>query len=159
MTAFDRRFKPHWDEVIGQPLGTVADHPALLDQIIKATIVTVTEAQRAEVEQAVDALGLTAGAATSPVTPGLTYINITHPEIDKGTAVVAAADSLGVGTEAVVAVGDGANDLPMLQAAGTAIAMADAPNALIDIAHHVVPAVGDDGAAVALDAVLRWART
>lgn len=158
VTSFDERFRPHWDEVIGQPLGTVADHPDLVSQTIKATIVTLSDPQRAQVEQAVGGLGLTAGAATSPVTPGLTYINITHPAADKGTAVTAIARSMSLDLNRVVVVGDGANDLPLLSVAGTAIAMAGAPASLTDIAHHLVPDVEQDGAAVALAAVLQWVR-
>ncbi len=159
VTSFDERFRPHWDEVIGQPFGTVADHPALVDQTIKATIVTLNEGQQAAVERAIGELGLTAGAATSPVTPGLTYINITQPGADKGSAVTAIARSMGLNLKEVVVVGDGANDLPLLTVAGTAIAMADAPALLTDVAHHIVPGVKDDGAAVALSAVLQWVQS
>jgi Cof subfamily protein (haloacid dehalogenase superfamily) len=156
VTAMDTTYKPHWDDVIGQPIGTVADHPSLLATTIKATIVAHGDRMRDEVVDLVRGLGLNAGAATSPVTPGLTYINITHPDADKGTAVTAAAEALGIGTDAVVVVGDGANDLPMLAVAGTAFAMGDAGEVVLAAAHHVVPGVGEDGAAVALHAVLDW---
>ncbi|MGI9016827.1 MAG: HAD family hydrolase [Euzebya sp.] len=156
VTSLDQRYRPHWDEVIGQPLGALADHPDVLERTIKATIVTSGTAQRDAVISAVRGLGLNAGAATSPVTPQFTYINITHPDVDKGTALVVAGASLGLDPAAVVAVGDGANDLPMLLVAGTAIAMGDAAAEVIEVAHHVVPGVLEDGAAVALRAVHEW---
>lgn len=156
VTAMDPTYQPHWDEVIGQPLGTVADFPDVADQTIKATIVALTDADAEDVVRTITEMGLNAGAATSPVTPGMTYINITHPDVDKGTAVEAAAESLGITTDAVVVVGDGANDLPMLAVAGTAIAMGDAGEVVQAAAHHVVPGVEEDGAAVALAAVLDW---
>jgi Cof subfamily protein (haloacid dehalogenase superfamily) len=156
VTAMDRTYQPHWELIVGWPVGTVADRPDLLDEVVKATVVTRSDHETAAVLDAVAALGLTAGPATSPATPGFTYVNITAPEADKGRAVVAAAELLGVGADRVVAVGDAANDLPMLAAAGTAIAMADAPPAVLAAAHHVVPAVAEDGVAVALDAVRRW---
>ncbi|CAN5150002.1 Cof-type HAD-IIB family hydrolase [soil metagenome] len=156
VTAMDEVYRLHWNEIIGQPIGTVADHPEAVERTIKATIVTRDSDGLAEVLAAMTELGLNAGAATSPITPGLTYVNITHPDADKGTAVAAAAASLGLGTDAVVVVGDGANDLPMLAVAGTAIAMGDAGPAVTAAAHHVVPGVEEDGAAVALQAVLDW---
>ncbi len=156
VTAMDQRYRPHWDEVIGQPIGAIADHPDLVGQTIKATIVTLDPADTDRVIAAIRRLGMNAGAATSPVTPDFTYVNITNPDADKGTAVVAAAESLGLGADAVVAVGDGHNDLPMLAVVGTAIAMGDAPQDVKDRAHHVVPGVEEDGAAVALRAVRAW---
>ncbi len=71
----------------------------------------------------VTAMGLSAGPATSPVTPGVTYINITRADVDKGTAVLAGAASLGIDPAAVVVIGDGHNDLPML--AGRSFAASD----------------------------------
>jgi Cof subfamily protein (haloacid dehalogenase superfamily) len=159
VTEMDPFYKPHWDEVIGQPLGSIAEHPDLVADTIKMTIVALDDAQRDAVVAAVRALGMNAGAATSPVTPGFTYINITAPEADKGRAVVAAAAAIGVGPDRVVAVGDGVNDLPMLEVAGTAVAMGDAPDVVRAAAHHVVPDVAADGAAVALAAVLAWLRS
>ncbi|HUG84176.1 MAG TPA: HAD family hydrolase [Euzebya sp.] len=156
VTDLDPRFRPHWDQVIGQPLGTVAAHPSKAEQTIKATIVALDDAVAAEVVATITAMGLTAGAATSPLTPSMTYVNITNPDVNKGTAVAAAAASLDLGTDAVVVVGDGANDLPMLAVAGTAIAMGDADPIVHAAAHHVVPGVEQDGAAVALTAVLQW---
>lgn len=158
VTAMDERYKPHWDEVIGQPIGSIADHPELVAKTVKMTIVALDEATRDDVVRAVTGRGMNAGAATSPQTPGMIYVNITSPEADKGTALAAAAREVGVGPDAVVVVGDGANDLPMLAVAGTAVAMGDAPQVVLDAAHLVVPGVGEDGAAVALQAVLDWVR-
>ncbi|WP_370324087.1 HAD family hydrolase [Euzebya sp.] len=158
VTAMDERYEPHWTEVIGQPLGTVAEHPDLVRTTIKATIVTHGEEQTAAVVDRVGELGMNAGAATSPVTPGFTYVNITHPDADKGKAVAAAAALVGVDVDAVVAIGDGANDLPMLRVVGTAIAMGDAGEVVRAASHHVVPDVVGDGVAVALRAVEAWVR-
>lgn len=159
VTAMDETYRLHWDEVIGQPIGSIADHPDLVEATIKATIVVLEGGPLSvgDVVAAVRAAGMNAGAATSPRTPGMTYVNITDPTVDKGTALVAAAAAVGVGPEAVVVVGDGANDLPMLAVAGTAIAMGDADAQVREAAHLVVPGVTEDGAAVALDAVLAWA--
>jgi hydroxymethylpyrimidine pyrophosphatase-like HAD family hydrolase len=105
---------------------------------------------------AIAEVGLLAGAAGSPRTPELTYVNATHPDADKGRALVRAAEHLGVDLADVVAVGDAANDLSMLAVAGTAIAMGQAEAEVLDAAHLVVPDVDAHGVAVALDACLSW---
>ena len=150
VTAMDTRFQPHWEEIIGWPVGTVAEHPPADGEVIKATIVVTSDADRDQVVADVTAMGLSAGPAPSPVTPGVTYINITRADVDKGTAVLAGAASLGIDPAAVVVIGDGHNDLPMLAVAGTAIAMGDASQEVRDAAHLVTTDVESDGAAAAL---------
>ncbi|WP_157965186.1 HAD family hydrolase [Euzebya rosea] len=157
VTAMDERYRPHWDEVIGQPIGTIETHPPAPGEVIKATIVAHTDAELIGVVDAVTALGLSAGAATSPVTPGLTYVNITRGDVDKGTAILATAEAMGIDASQIAVVGDGANDLPMMGVVGTAIAMGDAPQAVRDAAHLVTDVVLNDGAAVALHDLLAWA--
>lgn len=155
VTEMDRRYQPHWDEVIGWPIGTITDHPPAPGEVIKATIVATDDAHLAEVVAAVTGMGLSAGPATSPVTPGLTYVNITRPDVDKGAAIVDTAEAMGITPGQVVVVGDGGNDLPMLTVAGTAIAMGGAEAEVLDAAHLVTDPVEQDGAATALHAVLR----
>ena len=53
-------------------------------------------------------------------------IEITHASVTKGTGLLALAAQLGIPTEQTIAVGDADNDLPMLRAAGLAVAMGNA---------------------------------
>ena len=58
-------------------------------------------------------------------------IEINAADADKGAAVLALADMLGLGRENVMAIGDNGNDVTMLKAAGCSVAVADgAPEAL-----------------------------
>lgn len=65
------------------------------------------------------------------------YLEVVNCNVSKGAALAAVASSLGVAREAVMAIGDGMNDMPMLTWAGTSFAMAHAPEALRQAATHV----------------------
>ena len=53
-------------------------------------------------------------------------IEITHASVTKGTGLLALAAQLSISPEQTIAVGDADNDLPMLHAAGLAVAMGNA---------------------------------
>lgn len=54
------------------------------------------------------------------------YLEITAAAVDKGTALTELCGVLGIPLAAVLAVGDGENDLPMLRLAGLGVAVANA---------------------------------
>jgi len=56
-------------------------------------------------------------------------IEVMHSEVNKGVALKAIADCMGVDIQNVMALGDGNNDLPMLRAAGVGVLMANADEA------------------------------
>lgn len=65
--------------------------------------------------------------------------------IDKADGVRRVAEHLGLGIEATVGIGDGMNDLGMLRAAGTAVAISGAPAPLLEEADMVVPPPSQHG--------------
>jgi hydroxymethylpyrimidine pyrophosphatase-like HAD family hydrolase len=65
--------------------------------------------------------------------------------VDKGTGVKAIAERLCIAREDVVAVGDGMNDLPMLEWAGTGVAVGNADPRLKAKADIVTEGEGPDG--------------
>jgi hydroxymethylpyrimidine pyrophosphatase-like HAD family hydrolase len=69
--------------------------------------------------------------------------------VDKGTALDWLARHYGVTVEETVAVGDWLNDVPMLKRAGLSFAMAQAPEAVRNAAHHVLEAHGERGGGIA----------
>jgi hydroxymethylpyrimidine pyrophosphatase-like HAD family hydrolase len=73
------------------------------------------------------------------------------PGVSKGVALHELIARLGVPREAVVAFGDGENDIPLLEAAGLGIAMANAMPALLPYAAETTLSNADDGVAVALE--------
>ncbi len=158
VSALDERARPHW-ELLGSPPASVLTSTHDLDgaPALKATYAVFDPGAVVEVVEAVRGIGLAAGPAGSPRTPAIVYCNATHPEADKGSALTIACRHLGIETTAAVAVGDAQNDLPMLAVAGTAIAMAQAPEEVLAAAHLVVPDVDTHGAAVALQWATRQA--
>ncbi|PKM66013.1 MAG: hypothetical protein CVU95_12905 [Firmicutes bacterium HGW-Firmicutes-2] len=54
------------------------------------------------------------------------YVEVLHKEANKGLAVKNLAESLGIGREEIVAIGDGFNDVAMIEYAGLGIAVKNA---------------------------------
>ncbi len=79
------------------------------------------------------------------------YLDVTHPEANKGAAAVALAEILGVPMAQVACLGDMPNDLPMFAACGFAIAMGNAPDAVKAHAHALTEDNDSDGWALAID--------
>ena len=78
------------------------------------------------------------------------FTDITARGADKGTALMTVAAHLGIDREDTVAFGDGGNDKSILQAAGTGVAMGNAPDDVKAVADYVTASVDEDGIARAL---------
>lgn len=81
------------------------------------------------------------------------FVEISRRGTDKGTALRRLAHRYRVPVSATAAVGDMPNDLPMLRAAGVAVAVANAHPDLLSAAGLVVPGNGQEGVAAFLHAV------
>jgi len=156
VSSMDERARPHWDLLGHQPVGVVTGPTDLPGPVIKATFGLFDPDEVDDLVHTLEAAGMAAGPAGSPVTPTLTYVNATHPDVDKGRALTTAAQHLDIPLSAVMAIGDAANDASMFRVAGTAVAMGQAPPELISLAHLVAPDVDTDGVATVLDSILDW---
>lgn len=72
-------------------------------------------------------------------------IEIMAPGTDKGAALRKLTQMLGLKKEEVMALGDNTNDIPMLEEAGTAVAVANAVPGLKEIADYVCEGERDEG--------------
>lgn len=67
---------------------------------------------------------------------GVAY-HITDTNVDKGTGLKSAADLMKINLSKIAAIGDSETDEPLLEAAGTGIALSNAPETLKKKADHV----------------------
>lgn len=79
---------------------------------------------------------------------------INSPDASKGSALAALAARLGIRKDEVMAIGDNNNDLPMLEYAGTAVAMGNAIEKIKEQADFVTRSNDQDGVAHALRQLL-----
>lgn len=78
-------------------------------------------------------------------------VEVLPPGASKGKALKVLLGELGVAPETVLAIGDGENDIEMLQLAGIGIAVGNAHESLKQVADYVVGANDTDGVAEAVE--------
>jgi len=129
----------------------IPDLHAVLDAAIKIVGVSLDQAlvARCEAELA-EKVGAEASAARS--TPY--YVDITHPEANKGMVVRDAARLLHLPLDQIATIGDMSNDVPMLTVAGLGIAMGNANPDVQRLARHVTRSNENDGFAYAVDSYI-----
>ena len=82
------------------------------------------------------------------------YVEIMHPEVNKGMAVSLVACRYGIPREEVVAIGDAPNDLEMFESAGLKVAVANADERVKKVADLVIPSNEEDGVASFVERML-----
>lgn len=82
-------------------------------------------------------------------------LELTAPGANKGKGLRALADALGIPYAETMACGDSGNDLAMLQAAGCAVAMANAAPEIKAASHFITKSNQEDGVAFAVETLVR----
>ena len=126
-------------------LAALGDHPT---PVIKIALYVETDAER-------DALPWVREHAPElrAVVSGKHWLDIMHPDADKGQALEALADTLDIPLAQTAAFGDFLNDYGMLRAAGYAVAMENAHPDLKAIADEVIGSNGDEAV---VDKLAQW---
>ncbi|HEY3001865.1 MAG TPA: HAD family hydrolase [Kribbellaceae bacterium] len=128
----------------------VVDHEDLAPEPVTRLIIRDPESDEAEFVKLAHRLGL----------HGVTYfvgwtawLDIAPEGVDKSTGLKVALAALDLIADDLVAIGDGRNDIEMLQFAGRGVAMADAPEEVLAAADDIAKPIREDGAAHELN---RW---
>ncbi|MEO7021533.1 MAG: Cof-type HAD-IIB family hydrolase [Ktedonobacteraceae bacterium] len=77
-----------------------------------------------------------------------------HPGVSKKHGLQTIAQDLGIRPEEIVAIGDGHNDIGMLQFAGLGVAMGNAHTEVKNAANHVTLSNAEDGVAVVIEEMI-----
>jgi hypothetical protein len=145
------RHGPHVDHerrTVGFAPTLVASFESVIDRLDKLVAVSDDAPLLAEVEH--EAQGLLAGRANARRSQTY-YLDVTHPDADKGHAVAALAAEIGAPLAETAVIGDQVNDLAMFEVAGLAIAMGQGAAAVLAGADFVTDANTADGFAHAVD--------
>jgi HAD superfamily hydrolase (TIGR01484 family) len=81
------------------------------------------------------------------------WLDIAPEGVDKSTGLKVALARLDLDAADLLAIGDGRNDIEMLQYAGRGVAMAGSPDEVLTVADEVAPSLAEDGCASILE---RW---
>jgi Cof subfamily protein (haloacid dehalogenase superfamily) len=98
-----------------------------------------------------EALAMQLGDKATLVQALAHMLEILPPGASKGAGVQRLLDELGIAPENMLAIGDGENDVEMLQMAGIGVAVANAMPHALEAANVVVASNDDDGAAEAIE--------
>ncbi len=81
-------------------------------------------------------------------------VEIMPPDTSKGHSLSWLAAEMGIPIERTMAIGNAENDLTMLQATGTGVAMGNSPQIILDVADIIVSSNNDSGVAKAIQIIL-----
>jgi Cof subfamily protein (haloacid dehalogenase superfamily) len=130
------------------PPTVVEDFGPALERAVKIVGVSDDHDRVARCEKHVRA-ALGAGASAARSQPY--YLDITHPDANKGTVVDALSKFLSVPTAEIVTIGDMPNDMLMFRKSGLSIAMGNAGAEVKKAADVVTDSYNDEGFAKAME--------
>jgi Cof subfamily protein (haloacid dehalogenase superfamily) len=82
------------------------------------------------------------------------FLEFASPDVTKASGLAFVAEHLGFARERTVALGDGENDVELLEWAGYAVAVENAHERVLAVADFVCPPVSEEGVAQVLEAYL-----
>jgi Cof subfamily protein (haloacid dehalogenase superfamily) len=151
LTLHDGPYRDHYSRQYSH-VSLAADAREILAQSppSKCLAITPESEQAAFIDIFREALGDRAGITTS----NSQYIEILPPNANKGEGIKALAAWSGIPIERFIAVGDGLNDLPMLDTAGFAISFKSGNPKLAEHVDMLLPSLWEDGMDILAKSVL-----
>src|SRR3569623_1975296 len=148
----DGQYVAHEQRTIRSDPTAVTDFAPYLKRACKIVGASADAAGLAACEKTMqEALGASAHAVRSQTY----YLDITPPNVSKGTFVQAMAKRLGISTDAGATIGDMQNDLAMFRVSGLSFAMGNAADNVKDQATRVTASNEQDGFAAAMEVILQ----
>ncbi len=141
----------HEEFTIAFPPKVVTSFDAVLDRVGK--IVAVGD-DAAAVTRCNDALSERLGTRGSATKSQSFFIDITHPDANKGTLIATLSRLLAIPTAEIATIGDMDNDVLMFRESGLSIAMGNATPAVKSQAKRVTASNEEDGFAQAVERFL-----
>lgn len=83
------------------------------------------------------------------------FLELVSPGVDKASSMDILLKKLGLSREEMICIGDGYNDISMIEAAGLGVAMANAQPLVLDKADYVTKSNNEDGVVAVIDKFLR----
>lgn len=141
---------------IAQVEAEVAHDPTLEQRVRRgSTKLTVVAEDPKRFAAALDELKRLIGGQAEVTRSLIGFCEITAPGVNKGLALCWLCHHLSVEPQDVVALGDAPNDLPLLAAAGTKVAVETAAPEVREAADWLVPGPGQGGLQALVERVLR----
>jgi Cof subfamily protein (haloacid dehalogenase superfamily)/HAD superfamily hydrolase (TIGR01509 family) len=140
---------------VARERGNVGFEPVVIDDLTRVLeapvkIVGVSE-DRALVARCESELNARLGTEASAARSTPFYLDVTHPEANKGMVVREASRILEIPLAQIATIGDMPNDEPMLSISGLSVAMGNANADVQRVARHVSRTNEEDGFAYAVD--------
>lgn len=148
----DRKSSIHYEFFGLEPRVVDFDVISERERVIKAEVIT-KRGELDEIGYLKDHFGkrLNFSIARTPALPQIDFVNLVSPEVSKGKALGPLVSYLGVSSDEVVAIGDGLNDISLLEEAGLGIAMGNAPDDLRKVADYITDDADHAGVARAIE--------
>jgi Cof subfamily protein (haloacid dehalogenase superfamily) len=146
-----KRQAPHVDReewTVKFPPKVAANYDELLGRTAKLVGVSDDYAAVARCEQAVQKQ---CGAQVSASRSQPYYLDVTHPQANKGEVVTALSQMLKIPAEKIATIGDGPNDVLMFRRSGISIAMGNAADEVKKAAKFVSASNQEEGFAQAME--------
>lgn len=150
-TLADNEAKKIYERYAGMPIEVVDSVEPLIKQGVTKFLLLDGIRAHADRWQAAYAARAEEFDSICVVMSGDGFLDIFNSNASKGTAVEELARSYGISREEIIALGDGFNDVPMLEYAGLGIAMANSEPDVQARADYVTGANTEDGVAQALE--------
>ena len=122
------------------------------ERILKAEVIVHNDEEAVKAKLFKDNFGdrLRYSIARSPAYPEIDFINIVNPQVSKGVALKKLMEHYGYLPSEVIAIGDGLNDIPLLEAAGVSVAMGNAFPEVKQVSDYITLNIEQHGVAAAI---------